>query len=309
MLRHPCIDPVALHLGTLNLGSFQFGPIQIRWYGLMYLLGFIVALALMRLRARKMPEAGWTPRQVDDLLFYAVLGVIVGGRLGYALFYMPGYYAANPGEQFHLLDIFKIWQGGMSFHGGFLGVIFAMWLFARQHGKRWLQVTDFIAPVVLPGYIFGRLGNFANGELYGRVTDVSWGMLFPKYWDDATRTCVWPEAAEAVARHPSQLYQAALEGLLLFIVLWIFSGRPRPLGAVSGLFLLGYGLCRFLVEFTRQPDEFLGTLGLGLSMGQWLSVPMVIGGVVMLRWAYRTQQPSGTMGAGPKTDKIKPKGT
>jgi phosphatidylglycerol---prolipoprotein diacylglyceryl transferase len=280
MLKHPCFDPVALHLG----------PVQIRWYGLMYLLGFVVALALMRYRARKTPEAGWTQRQVDDLLFYAVLGVIIGGRLGYALFYMPAYYAAHPETPFHFLDVFKIWQGGMSFHGGFLGVIFAMWLFARQHGKRWFAVTDFIAPVVLPGYMFGRIGNFLNAELYGRLTDVPWGMLFPLGWDERTRACTWPDAAQALARHPSQLYQAGLDGLLLFIVLWIFSSKRRPLGAVSGVFLIGYGVCRFLVEFTREPDEFLGKLGLGLSMGQWLSVPMIFGGIMMVHWAYRPKR-------------------
>lgn len=277
MLKHPCIDPVALHLG----------PLQIRWYGLMYLLGFAVALWLMRYRARSKPEAGWTQRQVDDLLFYAVLGVILGGRLGYVLFYMPAYYSAHPEMTFHVLDIFKIWQGGMSFHGGFLGVIFAMWLFARQHAKHWFAVTDFIAPVVLPGYMLGRIGNFLNAELYGRPTNAAWGMLFPSEWDAQTQSCVWPDAAHALARHPSQLYQAALDGLLLFIVLWIFSSKPRPLGAVSALFLIGYGLCRFIVEFTREPDEFLGILGMGLSMGQWLSVPMILGGFVMLRWAYR----------------------
>lgn len=280
MLKHPCIDPVALHLG----------PLQVRWYGLMYLLGFGVALMLMRYRARQHPEAGWTPRQVDDLLFYSVLGVILGGRLGYVLFYMPAYYSAHPDTAFHFFDVFKIWQGGMSFHGGFLGVIFAMWLFARRHAKHWFEVTDFIAPVVLPGYMFGRIGNFLNAELYGRPTDVAWAMLFPKEWDAQTGTCIWPQAAEAMARHPSQLYQAALDGLLLFVVLWIFSSKRRPLGAVSALFLIGYGACRFVVEFTREPDEFLGTLGLGLSMGQWLSVPMIVGGIVMLRWAYRPIQ-------------------
>jgi phosphatidylglycerol:prolipoprotein diacylglycerol transferase len=201
-----------------------------------------------------------------------VLGVILGGRLGYVLFYKPMEYLANP------LDIIKLWEGGMSFHGGFLGVIIAMALYAHRHKLRWLAVTDFIAPLVPLGLAAGRLGNFINGELWGRATDLPWGMVFP-------------QAADGIARHPSQLYQFAGEGLLLFAVLWLYSSKPRPVGAISGVFLIGYGAFRFLAEFAREPDSFLGLLGLGFSMGQWLSLPMIVAGVIMLRWAQRQSTP------------------
>ncbi len=257
MLVHPQIDPVAIHLG----------PLAIRWYGLMYLLAFVFVMILGRLRIKSRPESGWEPRQLDDLLFYGVLGVVLGGRLGYVLFYKPAYYFAHP------LEIFYVWQGGMSFHGGFLGVIVAMWFYSRQSGKRWLAITDFIAPLVPLGLGAGRIGNFINGELWGRPTNVPWAMIFP--------------AHDQIPRHPSQLYEFALEGLALFTILWLFSRKPRPLGAVSGLFLVGYGTFRFLVEFTREPDDFLGLLALGLSMGQWLSIPMIVAGVAMLIWTYR----------------------
>lgn len=257
MLIHPQFDPIALHLG----------PLAIRWYGLMYLLAFGLFLLLGRQRIKPGPQPGWDARQLDDLLFYGVLGVVLGGRLGYVLFYQPAHFLAHP------LEIFSVWQGGMAFHGGFLGVLAAMWLFARKTGKSWLTITDFIAPLVPLGLGAGRLGNFINGELWGRPADVPWAVVFPQI--------------DSIPRHPSQLYQFALEGLALFALLWLFSRKPRPTGAVSGLFLIGYGSFRFLVEFTREPDSFLGLLALNLSMGQWLSLPMVIAGIAMLRWAYR----------------------
>ncbi|HET9114168.1 MAG TPA: prolipoprotein diacylglyceryl transferase, partial [Burkholderiales bacterium] len=222
---------------------------------------------LGRLRITQQPYAGWQPKQLDDMLFYGVLGVVLGGRLGYVLFYKFDYYLAHP------LEIFYVWQGGMSFHGGFLGVIIALWLFARRVGKPWLAVTDFIAPLVPLGLGAGRIGNFINGELWGRPTTLPWGMIFPQ--------------VDNVPRHPSQLYEFGLEGLTLFALLWIYSSRPRPVGAVSGLFLAGYGTFRFLVEFSREPDDFLGLLALGLSMGQWLSLPMIVAGIAMMVWAYR----------------------
>jgi phosphatidylglycerol:prolipoprotein diacylglycerol transferase len=258
MLLHPQFDPVAL----------QIGPVAVHWYGLMYLVAFVQVILLGRWCIAHRPWSRWDLKMLDDALFYGVLGTILGGRLGYVLFYKPAEYLANP------LDILKVWEGGMSFHGGFLGVIVAMALFARRHRLRWLAVTDFIAPLVPLGLAAGRLGNFINGELWGRATQVPWGMVFP-------------QAADGVARHPSQLYQFAGEGLLLFALLWLYSSKPRPLGAVSAVFLIGYGAFRFLAEFTREPDAFLGLLGLGLSMGQWLSLPMIVAGVLMLRWARR----------------------
>ena len=257
MLIHPQFDPVALYLG----------PLAIRWYGLMYLLAFGLFLLLGRQRIKTGPQPGWTVKELDDLLFYGVLGVVLGGRLGYVLFYQPAHFLAHP------FEILSVWQGGMAFHGGFLGVLVAMALFARKTGKSWLAVTDFIAPLVPLGLGAGRIGNFINGELWGRPSDAPWAVVFPQI--------------DSVARHPSQLYQFALEGLALFTLLWLFSRQPRPTGAVSGLFLIGYGSFRFLVEYTREPDSFLGLLALNLSMGQWLSLPMIVAGMAMLRWAYR----------------------
>ena len=259
MLTHPQFDPIALSLG----------PVAIRWYGLMYVIGFVLFVVLGRYRARTQPQQGFDKADMDDLLFFGVLGVILGGRLGYVLFYKPAFYLQHP------LEILMVWQGGMAFHGGFLGVLAAMWWFARKKKMRWLQVTDFIAPLVPLGLAAGRLGNFINGELPGRVTDLAWGMWFPQ----ADKL--------PVARHPSQLYQFALEGVMLFIILWVYSRKPRPVGAVSGLFLIGYGAFRFIAEFARQPDDFLGLLALGLSMGQWLSLPMILAGVAMMAWAQR----------------------
>jgi phosphatidylglycerol:prolipoprotein diacylglycerol transferase len=256
VLVHPQFDPVALSLG----------PIAIRWYGLMYLMAFGLFFFLGRYRAKRDPWRGVSYALIDDLLFFGVLGVVLGGRLGYVLFYKPGYYAAHP------LEIFAVWQGGMSFHGGFLGVLAAMWWIARKHGIRWLALTDFIAPLIPCGLAAGRMGNFINGELWGRPADVPWAMIFAQ--------------GGPVPRHPSQLYQFALEGLLLFAILWLYSARRRPAGAVSGAFLLGYGVFRFATEYFREPDNFLGLLALDLSMGQWLSLPMIAVGAGLLAWAY-----------------------
>jgi phosphatidylglycerol---prolipoprotein diacylglyceryl transferase len=257
MLVHPQFDPVAFHVG----------PLAVRWYGLMYLAGFILFVVLGRRRARAEMLTGWRMADVDDMLFFGVFGVILGGRLGYVLFYKPLYYFAHP------LEIFEVWHGGMSFHGGFLGVLIALWFFARRRNKSLLDVTDFVAPLCPLGLAAGRLGNFINAELVGRPTDVPWAMVFPQ--------------VDQLPRHPSQLYEFGLEGVLLFIVLWIFASRRRPRGAVSGLFLVGYGTFRFIAEFAREPDNFLGLLAGGLTMGQWLSMPMVVIGVVMMLFAYR----------------------
>lgn len=257
MLVHPQFDPIAIRLG----------PLSIHWYGLMYLAGFLTFLWLGRKRIAILNDSQINIKLLDDLLFYGVLGVIIGGRLGYVLFYKATYYLSHP------LEIFAVWEGGMSFHGGFLGVLIASAWLARKKGLRWLKLTDFIAPLVPPGLAFGRLGNFINGELWGRPTNVPWAMVFPE--------------VDNVPRHPSQLYELSLEGILLFILLWAYARRPRPVGAVSGMFLAGYGSFRFLVEFTREPDDFLGLLSLGMSMGQWLSLPMVIAGVGMIVVSYR----------------------
>ncbi len=261
MLTHPDFDPVV----------FSLGPLAIRWYGLMYLAGFAAAwwLGTRRIAAGRATASSLLTRaQFEDLLFAGILGVILGGRLGYVLFYKPGYYLAHP------LEIFAIWQGGMAFHGGLLGVLVAMVVFARRHRLRWLDVMDFLAPLVPLGLATGRLGNFINGELWGRVTDLPWGMVF--------------RGAGPLPRHPSQLYQMALEGLTLFAVLWWFSSKSRPRGQVSALFLIGYGAFRFVVEYAREPDDFLGLLTLGLSMGQWLSLPMVLAGIGLFAWTRRS---------------------
>ena len=285
MFVHPQFDPVAI----------QLGPLAVRWYGLMYLLAFIQIVILGKFRARQNLLTGWHPRDVDDMLFYGVFGTILGGRLGYVLFYKPFYYFAHPAE------MLAIWQGGMSFHGGFLGVLIALWLYARNRNKRWLEVTDFVAPLVPLGLAFGRLGNFINGELWGRVTSATapWAVYFPQAAaEDKAWITAFPQEAAArglaaiyervgmLPRHPSQLYESALEGLVLFALIWLYARHRRPLGAVSGLFLIGYGSFRFLVEYAREPDSFLGTLALGMSMGQWLSLPMIVIGVLMMLWAY-----------------------
>ncbi len=289
MLVHPQFDPVAIHLG----------PLAVRWYGLMYLVGFVLFVVFGKIRARQNLLTGWHPRDVDDMLFYGVFGVILGGRLGYILFYKPMYYLAHP------VETLAIWQGGMSFHGGFLGVLIALLVYARVRHKRWLDVTDFVAPLIPLGLAFGRLGNFINGELWGRVTDAGarWAVLFPQAADeDKAWMALHPQQALTrglaelyertgmLPRHPSQLYEAGLEGLVLFVLLWMYARRKRPLGAVSGLFLIGYGAFRFIVEFAREPDDFLGLLALGLSMGQWLSLPMIAAGAALMAWAYARAQ-------------------
>ena len=263
MLIHPDIDPVALRLG----------PLAVHWYGLTYLAAFGLFLFLGRLRLRHRPFAGlgahkvWSPSDVEDILFLGVMGVVAGGRLGYCVFYKPAYYLSHP------LEVLAVWQGGMSFHGGMLGVIVAMLWFARSRGRPWLQVADFVAPCVPTGLAAGRFGNFLNGELWGRLADpeLPWGMVF--------------RGAGDLPRHPSQVYQFFLEGLLLFVLLWLYARRQRAQGQVAAAFLIGYGVLRFVVEFFREPDAHLGLLSLGLSMGQWLCVPMVLGGLGLWWWA------------------------
>ncbi|EFI35998.1 prolipoprotein diacylglyceryl transferase [Desulfonatronospira thiodismutans ASO3-1] len=256
MLQHPNFDPVAIAIG----------PLEIRWYGLMYLAGFTLAWLLARHRAKK-PGSGWDVKELPDMVVFGALGIILGARLGYMLFY----------DFFGLISqpwtAVMIWQGGMSFHGGLIGGIIAMYWYARKTGRGFFTVTDFVAPMGALGVMCGRIGNFINAELWGRPTDVPWAMVFP--------------GSDMVPRHPSQIYQALLEGLLLFIILWIFSSRPRPTMAVSGLFCLGYGVLRFLVEFFREPDAHLGFVLLDwMTMGQILSVPMIILGAVLLYLAY-----------------------
>lgn len=261
MLSYPQIDPVAI----------QVGPISIQWYGLMYLVGFAAAWWLLRRRARR-ADLDWSHAQIDDLVFFGALGAIVGGRLGYLLFYQPAAWLADP------LMLFRIWEGGMAFHGGLLGVIAALSWFAWRQGRHPLDVFDFVAPAVPIGLGAGRIGNFINGELWGRVSDVPWAMAFP--------------GAGPEPRHPSQLYEFALEGVVLFALLWWFSARPRPRMAVSGLFLLLYGAFRFAVEFVRMPDAHLGTLAFDwVTMGQLLSLPMILVGSLLLALAYRRPRP------------------
>jgi phosphatidylglycerol:prolipoprotein diacylglycerol transferase len=264
MLAYPQFNPVAL----------QLGPVAIHWYGITYLVAFglFVWLGAQRVKLAQFASRDWSRRDVEDLLFYGVLGVVIGGRLGYVLFYKPGYYAAHP------FEVFAVWKGGMSFHGGMLGVIGAMALFARTRGRQFFDVTDLIAPCVPTGLGSGRIGNFINGELPGRLADPSlpWGMVYPN--------------AGPLPRHPSSLYQFLLEGVVLFVVLWFYAKKPRGLGQVSGVFLIGYGVVRFISEFFREPDDFLGLLALNLSMGQWLCIPMVLAGLAIWAWG-RGRQP------------------
>ena len=269
MLIHPQFDPVALSLG----------PVSIHWYGVTYLVAFLLFVLLARLRLRHEPYATlaqkglWSFQDIDDLMTYGVLGVVLGGRIGYCLFYKPGYYAEHP------LEIAYIWQGGMSFHGGMLGVISAMALAAWRRKRPWLEITDFIAPCVPTGLAAGRVGNFINGELWGRAApaDLPWAMVFPQSGSD-------------LPRHPSQIYQFLLEGLLLFVVLWWLARKPRPTGWISGAFLIGYGSLRFIAEYFREPDAHLGLLSMGLSMGQWLCLPMLIAGAGLVWWSQRKPQ-------------------
>jgi phosphatidylglycerol---prolipoprotein diacylglyceryl transferase len=287
MLLHPQFNPVA----------FQFGIFTVRWYALMFVFALLLAVALARRRLRlpHIAAQGWRLEDSDELLIYGLLGGIIGARLGYVLFYNPSFYFAHP------LDIFKVWQGGLSFHGGLLGAAVVICLFARRYARSVLQVADFAAPLVPTGIAAGRLGNFINGELWGRVSspDMPWAMLFPQA---AAQDHAWiianagqvPQGLQTIfdhyqllPRHPSQLYEIVLEGIMLFIVVWLFSRKPRPTGAVIAVFFITYSCARFIVEFTRAPDSQLGLLALGLSMGQWLSLPIIIAGIALLAYAYR----------------------
>ncbi|HHX2518290.1 TPA: prolipoprotein diacylglyceryl transferase [Neisseria subflava] len=279
MMIHPQFDPVLISIG----------PLAIRWYALSYIVGFILFTILGRRRIAQ-GNSVFTKEMLDDFLTWGILGVILGGRIGYVLFYKFSDYLANP------LDIFKVWEGGMSFHGGFLGVVVAMWLFGRKHNISILKLMDTVAPLVPLGLASGRIGNFINGELWGRVTELNafWAMGFPQArYEDAEAAAhnpLWAEWLQQygmLPRHPSQLYQFALEGICLFVIVWIFSKKPRPAGQTAALFLGGYGLFRFIAEFARQPDDYLGLLTLGLSMGQWLSVPMIVLGVIGFVWFGR----------------------
>jgi phosphatidylglycerol:prolipoprotein diacylglycerol transferase len=257
MLSYPAIDPVAL----------QLGPLKIHWYGLMYLVGFAAAWWLATYRGKK-TDPVWDKDKVSDLIFYGALGVVLGGRIGYTLFYSFGNFLSDP------LMIFRIWEGGMSFHGGFLGVMLAMVFFARKYKVAYFDLMDFVAPVVPIGLGAVRIGNFINAELWGRVTDVPWAMIFPN--------------GGPLPRHPSQLYEFLLEGIALFVIVWIYSAKPRPRMAVSGVFALGYGCFRFFVEFYRQPDAHIGYLAFDwFTMGQLLSTPMIAVGIGLIWWAHK----------------------
>lgn len=266
MLVHPQFDPVAISLG----------PVAIHWYGLTYLaaFGLFLFLGARRVALPHFAESGWTRRDVEDMLFYGVLGVVIGGRIGYALFYKPGQYLANPAE------ILMVWKGGMSFHGGLLGVIAAMALFARSRQRSFLNVMDVVAPCVPTGLAAGRVGNFINGELWGRAADAAlpWAMQFPQSPDPL------------LPRHPSQVYQFLLEGLLLFVLLWLYGRKPRATGQVAAAFVFGYGVLRFVAEYFREPDSFLGLLALNMSMGQWLCIPMIVAGAGLWWWFGRREQ-------------------
>jgi phosphatidylglycerol:prolipoprotein diacylglycerol transferase len=259
-LTFPEIDPIIFEIGPV----FGIGPIALRWYGLMYLVGFAAAYWLA---SRRLPRTGWSKDELSDLLFYSFLGVILGGRIGYVLFYNFSAFVDSP------IILLKIWEGGMSFHGGCLGVIIAAWLYSRNHGWKFLEVGDFIAPLVPIGLGAGRIGNFINGELWGRTTEFKWAFIFPDAGPDP--------------RHASQLYQFFLEGAVLFVILWLYSVKPRPTGAVGGLFLLGYGVFRFIVEFFREPDIHLGLYESGLSQGQMLCIPMILAGLGLMVYAYK----------------------
>ena len=260
MIHYPEIDPIALSLG----------PLQVRWYGLTYLLGFVTAWLLGRYRASR-PGSSWSVRDVDDFVTYAVLALIVGARVGYVAFYGWNRFLADPSY------LLRVWEGGMSFHGGALGIAACMVIFARLRKKSLGQVADFFTPLAPPGLFFGRLGNFINGELWGRETSLPWGLLYPAHMDPT-----------GTVRHPSQIYEALLEGVVFFLILWFYSARTRPRWAVAGLFLLGYGCFRLAVEFVREPDAQLGFLAFGwVTMGQLLSLPMILCGALLFLWANR----------------------
>jgi phosphatidylglycerol:prolipoprotein diacylglycerol transferase len=284
MIPYPAIDPII----------FSVGPLAVRWYGLMYVIGFAAAWWLARRRAAR-ADSTWQATEVDDLIFFAAIGVILGGRLGWILFYGGEQVMADP------LTIIRIWEGGMSFHGGLIGVILAVLVFARQRRRRFADVLDFLAPLPGIGIFAGRIGNFINGELWGKPTTVPWGFtvdpapLYPVQAAEATRLCQRFGIDPCVLHvHASQLYEGLLEGLLLFVVLWLYTRKPRPRLAPSGLFLIVYGVCRFAVEFVRVPDENRGYLLFNwVTMGQILSLPMIVFGIILMAWAYRSQQASG----------------
>jgi len=261
-----------MHAPDINPIAFHLGPLAVHWYAISYLAAFGQAWWIGN-RLADRAGSPFTREQLSDIVFYGALGVLLGGRLGYVLFYQPSYFLQNP------LHIFYLWRGGMSFHGGALGVVIALWLYGRSLNKNLLVITDFIAPMVPLGLGFGRIANFINQELWGKVTDVPWGMIF--------------RTGGPLPRHPSQLYEAFLEGLVLFIILWQYAKKPRPLGALTGLGIAGYGVFRFFVEFFRQPDAFLGYRAFGwLTQGQILSAPMVILGIGLMVWAYRSDKVS-----------------
>lgn len=265
MLTYPQIDPVLVSIG----------PVKVHWYGMMYLLGFTAFWVLGRYRSKR-SDSPVNAEQVGDLLFYGALGAVLGGRLGYMLFYTHSAWMQDP------LEIFRIWNGGMSYHGGMLGVFLAMYLYARKLRTTFFTITDFIAPLVPIGLGCGRIGNFINGELWGRPTDMPWGMVF--------------RHVDNIPRHPSSLYQAALEGIVLFTVLWLYSSKPRPRGMVSGAFLIGYGVIRVFAEFFRQPDAQLNFIAFGwLTMGQLLSVPMILAGIAIMWWGSRQPKAEETV--------------
>ena len=258
MLTYPNIDPVAVAVG----------PFEVHWYGLMYLIGFVGGWALGYLRSKYREDSGWRPAEMSDLLFYIALGIVLGGRIGYTLLYNFGGFIDDP------VVIFRIWQGGMSYHGGMVGVFVAMWLYGRHTGRTFFQVTDYLAPLVPLGLGAGRMGNFINGELWGSPTDLPWGMVFP--------------FVDNLPRHPSMLYEFVLEGLVFFAILWIYSSKPRPTMAVSGMYLLLYGIFRFAVEFVRVPDAHIGFIAFDwVTMGHVLSFPMIVIGAAFMIYAYR----------------------
>lgn len=275
MLIHPQPNPIAFSIGPL----FGVGPVEVHWYGLMYVLAFALFLLLGRVRLKQphIAAQGWKAEDLDDMLFYGMLGVVIGGRLGEVLFYRPAFFFHNPQE------IFMVWHGGMSYHGGFIGVLIAMALWARKAGRNLMDVYDFIAPMVPLGYACGRIGNFINAELPGRLADPSlpWAMM-------------WPGVEGP--RHPSPIYQALVDGLLVFVILWLFSRKPRPRLAVGAVYTLLYGCARFFTEYFRVPDWQVTVAGVPITSGQMLSLPMIIAGLAMLAWAY-SREPKRTVNA------------
>ncbi len=271
MLTHPMPDPIA----------FSIGPLHVHWYGLMYVLAFAMFIVLGRVRIRQphIARLGWTNLDLDDMLFYGMLGVVIGGRMGEVLFYRPAFFLANP------LEIFQVWHGGMSFHGGFLGVMLAMWLWSRKVGRNLLDVYDFIAPLVPLGYAAGRIGNFINAELPGRVADASlpWAMMWPDTNFPLHPVPVFLQGP----RHPSPLYQALVDGLVVFVILWMYARKERPRLAVGAMYTLLYGCARFFTEYFRVPDYEVPLGPVTISSGQMLSLPMIAGGIALLFWAYR----------------------